>query len=684
MHATAHALLRDRGRWRGHMRGVSVDRDGALRLVRTPHPGDATPVVFDAAYPYVREVSGIVPGPCGALFVAQTALHRILYIDGRCGTHIELPHRVDPDVDAPGHFRSPRGLALAHTGLVVADSGNARVQHLAFPRLEASSAAGELREPTSLALDSSQRLLVVDAASRRVRRLLPSGQLDADFDARLMAQHKVRSPVFVAADDADGVLVSDASANEVFVFDAKGAFARSLEGTAGWMPGAIAVDRARIYVADAASGAILVFDDFALQGELAGWRGPVTALAVGDNGDLYVKPGLDAAYFRLTAKTAFVSRGELLAGPFDAGEKQTWERVRIESSTPAGTSLDVDIALRSTANAPLQADWRTLPAHDALLAPLADRGGRFAWLRLRLATTSTGASPAVAQARLATAGEDYLDYLPLTYRQGDGANGPLSRWLKLIRSEFGQVEESLDLLPRLVDPQLASPDTLPWLAQWLALELPHVADDAQKRALIERAVQLFARRGTRSSIAELVELHTGIRPAIVEAFSERRVWALGVSSRLDFDTRLASLDPVGVVVPDTAEGGCCPGAIGRAVVSEGGPIADYQIGLPLFAEAAYRFCVVVNGYRLREPGLLAELRRIVDREKPAHTDYRIDIIAPEMRVGFQSRIGIDAIVGGEMPQWMLAPAELGLDTRLPPMDVARVGEAALDGTLVLT
>src|SRR5262249_488430 len=78
--------------------------------------------------------------------------------------------------------------------------------------------------------------------------------------------------------DGGRVVGSDVWANEVFVFDAEGTFARSLDGTAGWMPGAIAAYGARIYVADAANGAILVFDDFALQGELAGWRGPVTAL----------------------------------------------------------------------------------------------------------------------------------------------------------------------------------------------------------------------------------------------------------------------------------------------------------------------------------------------------------------------------------------------------------------------
>jgi hypothetical protein len=124
--------------------------------------------------------------------------------------------------------------------------------------------------------------------------------------------------------------------------------------------------------------------------------------------------------------------------------------------------------------------------------------------------------------------------------------------------------------------------------------------------------------------------------------------------------------------------------IGRAIVGESGPLASHQIGLPLFAEEAYRFCVIVDAYRAHDPVTRREIARIVEREKPAHTDYRLELIAPELRVGFQARIGIDAIVGGDPPPLRLGPSRLGLDSQLPPLDVARVGESRLDGTLTLS
>src|SRR5262249_51816464 len=149
---------------------------------------------------------------------------------------------------------------------------------------------------------------------------------------------------------------------------------------------------------------------------------------------------------------------------------------------------------------------------------------------------------------------------------------------------------------------------------------------------------------------------------------------------------LPELDPLGMVLPDEgAPGGYCLNTaatdapcspctrqasaavpdpdevqtpIGRVTVGESGPLALHQIGLPLFAGEAYRFCVFVDGYRAQDEATRKEIARIIEREKPAHTDYRIEYIAPEMSVGFQCRVGIDAIVGGDPPPLRLSAAML--------------------------
>ncbi|MBA2674505.1 phage tail protein, partial [Ramlibacter sp.] len=299
------------------------------------------------------------------------------------------------------------------------------------------------------------------------------------------------------------------------------------------------------------------------------------------------------------------------------------------------------------------------------------------------ATADPSRAPVLRQLRAATAAEDLRDHLPATFRRND-PDATLQRLLQLLRGEFLAVEERIDDMPRVADPDSVAATQLNWLSQWLAFELPRIADDGQRRALLREAVALMARRGTPASIAATVEWHTGIRPAIFESQVQRRLWVLGESSALGFDTQLPPLDPNGMVVPDLeAAGGCPPlvdGAppIGRAVVGEAGPLASHLVGLPLFAEDAYRFCVVVERHRLQHPGTLQELQRIVEREKPAHTDYRVAVVEPQLRIGLQAMVGVDTIVGGPPPAWQLDGMRLGLDARLNPPDGAlRVGEAVL-------
>jgi len=722
---TRHWLARDRLDWSGTRAGLSIDGDGALTLTPLPGTTDHKPVALATALPTAREVSGLACGPNGALVIADTAGGALLYRDAACGSDSRLPPFGAAGA-APGQFNLPRGLAFSDRALLVADSGNGRVQHLALPGLEPHLAWHGWVRPIGIAVDSENRVAVIDAASRTLTRVDEFGDPDTVFDAAVVASGVLLDPRFVATGASDGLFVSDAGANRVFLFDRSGALQGALSGPAGWQPGAIAASEAQVFVADASTARIHAFyPDGTWQGTLPHWLGPVSALALDAAGTLVVKPALDSTVYTLNANLAFVATGTLSAGPLDAGQDCDWERIWFDYEPSGNASCQLSFASQPLATpAPPAAAWATLASSDALLSVVTPAGApgskRFLWLRLQLSSGDGLQSVRLLQLRAATAAEDYLAYLPQTYRRhdltSDGSEGFLARLLKLMRSEFGAIEELLNDMPRLARPEFTAGPDLAWLASWLALELPQIRSDDEKRALIARAVQLFDRRGSPASIEEFVALHTGIRPTILEAFADRHLWVLGENSRLGFDTALFPFEPSGWVVPDPSiEENCCeadsgetaappcgcpgdttasaalggpgPVVIGRVVVGEGGPLTQNQIGLPLFSDDAYKFCVFVDAYRLCSPGALDEIHRIVDREKPAHTDYRLELIEPDLRIGFQARVGIDAIVGGDPPGWpgRNEVGALGFDTRLAVRDRAtRLDDIVLGNGLTLS
>ncbi len=75
-------------------------------------------------------------------------------------------------------------------------------------------------------------------------------------------------------------------------------------------------------------------------------------------------------------------------------------------------------------------------------------------------------------------------------------------------------------------------------------------------------------------------------------------------------------------------------------------IGNDEYGMPLFDGVAHRFVVrVYEGAALSDERLRA-LTTVLERERPAHTDYVVCRVAPQFEIGVQARVGIDAIVGG--------------------------------------
>ena len=178
---------------------------------------------------------------------------------------------------------------------------------------------------------------------------------------------------------------------------------------------------------------------------------------------------------------------------------------------------------------------------------------------------AAGEPPANGAPGVPAMASSYLKYLPAIYSADDF----MGRFLLIFESILSPIDRTVGNLHYYFDAQMAPPEMLPWLASWLGLALDERWPEAQRRALILAAVDLYQWRGTRRGLSEFVRLYTGITPEIVEPGVGRRGATAADAFKITIRLR----------VPD-------PTQVDRAVVEA-----------------------------------------IIEAEKPAHTGYTLEIVA---------------------------------------------------------
>ncbi|MEP6732786.1 MAG: phage tail protein, partial [bacterium] len=691
-------------RWpRFELSGLQVGDDGELALARVPSLADSIAYPIPPV-PGLDGPLGIGTDSCGNLYIADPAKHIIVRVDACDGSSAPFGCMTVRG-SAPGQLSQPRGVIVGpHDTLYVADSGNHRVQifDLTTGQLrgmlgdasgDASTAdlPGHFHQPWDLAADSHGNVYVADPgelgadgkwSGGRVQKFTQYGKVDASFSANVAAQsRKLGAPASVAIalldasrDDSERLLVIDRQPSQILVYALDGTL--DIAATARWAqavgaagaPVSIVHGSGVLYVADGATGLVATFDaDGHFLGTVASDAGSLVAgLALDCHGRLVVHPGSGGSVQRAFGLPTYTECGTWLAGPYDAATNPTrWQRIQLEidalaesshlrvytltSNTLDGTPGNRPIlpaacgALSSAvivaADDPVAAtvdQWRAAPWDAPDLLAL-NEPAQWLWIA-GIMQGDGNASPVVREIRITHDEDGWLPLLPAIYTRNETSRVFLTRALAAFESAMDIESRLIDDLPRLFDPDavedvLPRPSWLDWLAQWVDAELEESWDDSTRRSVVAQAFGMHAHRGTKQGIRRLVGLHTGATPFITELSAAGGLWALGVTA-LGEDSALASASPDGAVLGTTA------------IVDHSHLIGAEHRGAPAFEDVAHHFIVQVYASQVSGRDGLARVRALLDREKPAHTTYHLCPIEPRMRVGFQARLGIDAIVGG--------------------------------------
>ena len=637
------------GVWRGFQRRGLDIVDGRLRLASLP-----SLVGSSATGPQPAGPSGLAVDAEGTIYFTDSGAHTIARIDGCDGTQDPLPCVGRPGED-PTRLRDPAGL-LMHPGrgaLLVADTGNDRVQVFDLRSHQLLDVWDGFDRPLDLDADPAGDVYVVDRG--RVRRFTAGGKVDRGF----AVVQPLTDPVGVAVLDGpvpDGSVVGvlDRTRATLLVVDPTGRRLAEidLDVTA---PLGLAVTADAIYVGE--NGAVVRLGwDGSRVGVAAGWSGPVAALALDGRGGLLVHPGGSGPPVRLALGVAFVRHGIAWGGPFGGFSlrEKHWHRL-----VAALGALAADARAQffvHTTDSPVAAPPVDESGPDPFPAPAWSPGPpdlgellvrraatRFAWVGIRL--SGEGASTAdVEQVRLEFDRASYVEHLPAIY--GDGPDAFLPRYLALAQGLFGEVEDATAGLSRLLDPAAAPEPFLAALTRWLAVDVEAGWDNAELRDAVATAYPESAGRGTVAGLRQSVRRATGVEILIEEPIVAAAWWALAgdednpgaerETSVLGVTTMLAAAEPQGAVLGSTA------------TVDRSHLIENAEYGMPLFDAVAHRFTVRVHRGAVYSPQRLAAVEAVLERERPAHTEYAICVVDPGLAVG-TGRIGIDTVLAGDPP-----------------------------------
>jgi phage tail-like protein len=170
----------------------------------------------------------------------------------------------------------------------------------------------------------------------------------------------------------------------------------------------------------------------------------------------------------------------------------------------------------------------------------------------------------------------YLQYLPAPFH----ADSFVGRYLMIVETIFSSIERTVDNVHYYFDPAVTPEEFLPWLASWVGVELDENMPVAKRRAAIALAGSLYRWQGTRRALREHLRAYAGRPPLIVENFDGMR---LGQDAALGVNTQLGQPRPNTVAI---------------TVLVDRLEDVDEDV-----------------------------LRRIVEREKPAHVGYVLELRA---------------------------------------------------------
>lgn len=596
------------------------------------------------------EATDIAVDACGVLYILDAKGHSILTYEP-AKKRTERLRCIGGEGSLIGQLKNPKGIALSPDTLYVADTGNNRIQ--AFARINSqvrwfventdsegypipTGDSGEFK-PVDIAVDDIANLYVLNGADCRILKFDKGGRFKGTC-----VEEKLEEPVNIVIDKDGFLYVLNNKKVLKFKTDEKDKLVKpefNLEKL-GIEPSGLAVDlEGNVYVGDKKEikgeeeeRFIHKFDSSGnYAGPLLGYRGPCYGLVMNKQGNFYVITGKEGeiALLKYKRERYFIKEpgGTFISKALDSNEPGCrWHKIVLDAEIPDKTQINVYYYISDEEKSEQDiSEWKKLATfraseikqRDALIQ---ERSGKYLWVKLVLISSDECKTPKIKRIKAYFPRLSYLRYLPAVYQEDAASRDFLERFLSLFETFLWTNEEEIAQIARYFDVEAAPEEFISWLATWVATIFDESWQEEKRRVFLQRAVELYKKRGTKEGLEELIEIFTGNKnkPMIVENFRLR------CEENEDIESTLEKL--FGTFKP-------------------------------------YRFCVLLKATQEENESQLKTIKRIIELEKPAHTNAGVVVLQPwiyldmhtylcintylskpAMRLGVTSVIGRDTVL----------------------------------------
>lgn len=382
-----------------------------------------------------------------------------------------------------------------------------------------------------------------------------------------------------------------------------------------------------------------------------------------------------------------------------------WHRVVLYGEIPAGTRLRVWTYTAETEQTSdtIQGLPATAWATGQVATSLGDGSwdclvrsdrGRYLWLKVQLRGDGS-ATPRIMGMRVEYPRISLSRYLPAVFMAEPTSADFTDRFLSLFDTTLRSIEGTVDTQARFFDPDSAPSleegaerDFLSWLASWIGVTLDRHMPVERRRQLVRSAARLYQIRGTREGLRRQLMLYLGLVSApgddgraVVGSNSdagEANSRSCGARSRRELVT--CRPKPLNCAPPPTLPAWEPPPLIlehfqlrrwlfsgasklgdqsvlwGKSIANRSQLDVNTQVDYsqlittqdPVrdpFHVYAHKFTVFVPAWVEKDARYRHGLERLLEAESPAHTLADVRYVQPRFRIGVQSTIGFDSVVG---------------------------------------